>query len=79
MFHVVRPVKLEFARLQEPCANGAKCSLGACSHKNIYANGRIRQRRDSYDNLNEEGLTNCYKALIRLRELVDQGVLNDTD
>ena len=30
-------------------------------------------RRDTYDNLNEEGIENCYRAMVRMVELIDQG------
>ena len=30
-------------------------------------------RRDTYDNLNEEGIGNCYKAAVRMLELIDRG------
>lgn len=33
-------------------------------------------RRDSFDNLNEEGLENCYQATVRLLEMLDTGVLD---
>ena len=32
-------------------------------------------RRDSYDNMNDEGLENCYKATVRTLELIDNGAL----
>lgn len=32
-------------------------------------------RKDSFDNLNAEGLENCYKAAVRLLEMADQGEL----
>lgn len=33
-------------------------------------------RRDTYDNLNEEGIENCYRAMVRMVELVDEGALD---
>lgn len=33
-------------------------------------------RKDSYDNLNTEGIENCYKAVIRFVELIDEGMLD---
>ena len=33
-------------------------------------------RRDSCDSLNPEGLENCYRAAVRLVELIDQGMLD---
>ena len=33
-------------------------------------------RRDSWDNLNEEGLENCYKATIALLEKIDGKIWN---
>jgi len=30
-------------------------------------------RRDTYDNLNEEGIDNCYRAMVRMAELIDAG------
>ena len=33
-------------------------------------------RRDSWDNLNEEGLSNCYRAAVRTLERIDRGELD---
>lgn len=33
-------------------------------------------RRDTYDNLNEEGIENCYRAMVRMAELIDQGAVD---
>ena len=34
-------------------------------------------RRDTYDNLQEEGIENCYKAMVRMVELIDKGALDE--
>ena len=34
-------------------------------------------RKDSFDNLNTEGIENCYKAAVRLLELADEGELDN--
>ena len=34
-------------------------------------------RKDSFDNLNTEGIENCYKAAVRLLELADEGLLDN--
>ena len=81
------------ADMQVPCRRGRVPLFGGSTDSAAFTQGGFRSvaitgldhkledyyhtRRDSYDNLNEEGLTNCYKALIRLLELVDQGALDD--
>ena len=33
-------------------------------------------RRDTYDNMNDKGLENCYKAMVRMLELLNSGVFD---
>lgn len=54
---------------------GGFCSVGVTGldHK---LEDYYHTRRDSYDNLDEEGLENCYRATVRFLEAVDEGGLD---
>ena len=75
-----------------PCQRGCVPLLGGATDSAAFTQGGFRSvgitglnhklenyyhtRKDSYNNLNEEGLENCCKATVRLLELIDQGALD---
>ncbi len=75
-----------------PCQRGSVPLLGGSTDSAAFTQGGFRSvgitglnhklenyyhtRKDSYNNLNEEGLENCCKATVRLLELIDQGALD---
>lgn len=82
------------ADLHIPCRKGRVPLFGGSTDSAAFTQGGFRSvavtgldhkledyyhtRRDTYDNLNAEGLTNCYKAIVRLVERIDQGALDHT-
>ena len=75
-----------------PCRKGKVPLFGGSTDSAAFTQGGFRSvgitglnhkledyyhtRRDSFDNLNEEGLKNCFKATVRLLETADQGLLD---
>ena len=76
-----------------PCRRGQVPLFGGATDSAAFTQGGFRSvgvtglnhkleeyyhtRRDSCDNLNTEGLCNCYKAAVRTLELLDQGILDE--
>ena len=75
-----------------PCQRGRVPLFGGATDSAAFTQGGFRSvaitglnhkledyyhtRKDSCNNLNEEGLENCYRATVRFLELVDQGILD---
>jgi len=78
-----------------PCRRGWVPPMGGATDSAAFTHGGFRSvgitglshklepyyhtRRDSYDNLNAEGLENCYAATVRTLELIEGGALEDGD
>ena len=76
-----------------PCQRGRVPLFGGATDSAAFTQGGFRSvaitglnhkledyyhtRRDSYHNLNEEGLENCYRTTVRLLELIDRGILDE--
>ncbi len=77
-----------------PCQKGKVPLFGGSTDSAAFSQGGFRSvgitglnhkledyyhtRRDSYDNLNEKGLENCYKATVKMLELIDRGLLDQS-
>ena len=75
-----------------PCSKGWVPPFGGSTDSTAFIRGGFRAisitglnhtledyyhtRRDSYDNMNPDGIDNCYKALVRFAELADSGELD---
>lgn len=75
-----------------PCKRGWVPPMGGATDSAAFTQGGFRSvgitglnhkledyyhtRRDSWDNLNLEGLENCYRATVRALELIDEGALD---
>ena len=75
-----------------PCQKGKVPLFGGSTDSAAFSQGGFRSvgitglnhkledyyhtRKDSYDNLNEKGLENCYKATVKMLELIDRGLLD---
>ena len=78
-----------------PCRKGWVPPFGGATDSAAFTQGGFRSvgitglnhrledyyhtRRDTYDNLDAEGLENCYKAAVRMLELAEQGALEASD
>lgn len=74
-----------------PCIRGAVPPMGGSTDSAAFLKGGFRAititgldhklenyyhtRRDTWDNLNEEGIDNCYRAVVKLVENIDSGCL----
>lgn len=74
------------------CSKGAVPLFGGATDSAAFTQGGFRSigvtglnhkledyyhtRRDTWDNINDVGLENCYKATVRMLELLDSGVLD---
>ena len=74
------------------CSKGAVPLFGGATDSAAFTQGGFRSigvtglnhkledyyhtRRDTWDNINDAGLENCYKATVRMLELLDSGVLD---
>lgn len=79
------------AELGIPCRRGWVPPMGGSTDSSAFTRAGFRSigitgldhkledyyhtRRDSWDNLNEEGIENCYRALVRTMEKIDSGAL----
>lgn len=77
-----------------PCSKGWVPPFGGATDSAAFVQGGFRAasitglnhnledyyhtRKDTCDNLNEEGLENCYKALVRFTELAEEGALDQS-
>ena len=77
------------AELGIPCSKGMVPPMGGATDSAAFAQGGFRAtgvtglnhkledyyhtRRDTYDNMNEEGLSNCYAASVKVLEMFDGG------
>ncbi len=80
------------AELRIPCRRGWVPPMGGATDSAAFTQGGFRSvgitglnhrlepyyhtRRDSWDNLNEEGLSGCYRAAVRTLERIDGGALD---
>ena len=78
-----------FAEIGVPCKKGKVPLFGGATDSAAFTQAGFRSvgitalnhkledyyhtRRDSYDNLNDEGLENCYKAMVKLLWNMEQG------
>jgi len=76
-----------------PCKKGRVPLFGGSTDSSAFTRGGFRAvaitglshkledyyhtRKDTWDHLNPEGLENCYKALVRMIEMADQGFLDE--